>query len=60
MLAALALFALGDAAYLWDDAHGGHAPQGPGLRIGLSPLSTSFAEVRVGLDAVEELLRARL
>ena len=36
VLAALALFALGDAAYLWDDAHGGHAPQGPGLRIGLS------------------------
>lgn len=31
-----------------------------GLRIGLSPLSTSFAEVLVGLDAVEELLRARL
>lgn len=31
-----------------------------GLRIGLSPLSTSFAEVQVGLDTVEELLRARL
>lgn len=29
-----------------------------GLRIGLSPLSTSFDEVRVGLEAVEELLRA--
>jgi len=27
-----------------------------GLRIGLSPLSTSFAELFVGLDAVRELL----
>jgi kynureninase len=27
-----------------------------GLRIGLSPLSTSFAEVRAGLDAVREVL----
>ncbi len=27
-----------------------------GLRIGLSPLSTSFDEVRVGLDAVRELV----
>ncbi|ROS59318.1 kynureninase [Frigoribacterium sp. PhB160] len=29
-----------------------------GLRIGLSPLSTTFAEVRVGLAAVREALRA--
>jgi kynureninase len=27
-----------------------------GLRIGLSPLSTSFAEVRVGLETVRETL----
>jgi kynureninase len=30
-----------------------------GLRIGLSPLSTSFAEVAVGLEAVREELVAR-
>jgi kynureninase len=29
-----------------------------GLRIGLSPLSTSFAEVARGLEEVELLLRA--
>ncbi|MDI6910277.1 aminotransferase class V-fold PLP-dependent enzyme [Nocardioides sp.] len=29
-----------------------------GLRIGLSPLSTSFAEVRAGLEAVREVLEA--
>ena len=28
-----------------------------GLRIGLSPLSTSFAEVEVGLEAVRDILR---
>lgn len=28
-----------------------------GLRIGLSPLSTSFAEVEVGLESVREILR---
>ena len=27
-----------------------------GLRIGLSPLSTSFAEVRAGLETVREVL----
>jgi kynureninase len=27
-----------------------------GLRIGLSPLSTSFAEVRAGLESVREVL----
>jgi kynureninase len=27
-----------------------------GLRIGLSPLSTSFAEVRCGLEAVRDTL----
>ena len=31
-----------------------------GLRIGLSPLSTSFAEVVTGLDAVADALRAEL
>jgi Kynureninase len=30
-----------------------------GLRIGLSPLSTTFAEVEAGLEAVREELRAR-
>jgi kynureninase len=30
-----------------------------GLRIGLSPLSTSFAEVRVGIEAVHDALVAR-
>lgn len=30
-----------------------------GLRIGLSPLSTSFTEVRRGLDAVREVLEGR-
>ncbi|WP_246354800.1 hypothetical protein [Nocardioides ungokensis] len=30
-----------------------------GLRLGLSPLSTSYAEVRVGIEAIaEELVRA--
>ena len=30
-----------------------------GLRLGLSPLSTSYAEVRTGIEAVaEELVRA--
>lgn len=29
-----------------------------GLRVGLAPLSTSYAEVRAGLDAVAEVLRA--
>ena len=29
-----------------------------GLRIGLSPLSTTFAEVEAGLEAVREELRA--
>jgi kynureninase len=28
-----------------------------GLRIGLSPLSTSFAEVEVGLESVRDILR---
>jgi kynureninase len=27
-----------------------------GLRVGLSPLSTSFAEVRAGLESVREVL----
>lgn len=36
VLAALALFAAGDAAFLWEDARGGYAPQGMGLRVGLS------------------------
>ena len=30
-----------------------------GLRVGLSPLSTSFAELRTGLEAVREELVAR-
>jgi kynureninase len=29
------------------------------VRCGLSPLTTSFAEVRAGVDALAELLRAR-
>ena len=36
VVAALVLFALGDAAFLWEDAAGGYAPQGYGLRAGLS------------------------
>lgn len=36
VLAALGVFVLGDAVYLWEDAHGIHAVQGYGLRIGLA------------------------
>jgi len=30
-----------------------------GIRLGLSPLSTSFAEVELGVEAIAELLGAR-
>lgn len=36
VLVALAVFGLGDAVFLWEDAQGGYAAQGHGLRIGLA------------------------
>lgn len=36
VLVALAVFGLGDAVFLWEDAYGAYAAQGYGMRIGLA------------------------
>lgn len=43
---------------LWADGVIGDFRAPDGIRLGLAPLSTSFAEVAIAVDAIEELLRA--